>query len=67
MGSIAVVVWGVVAGRAIGVWILAAILAIGPMLTASLFGPARHRQVALGHALAPQAQLTPASVGARRG
>ena len=67
LGSIAVVVWGVVAGWEMGVWILMAIFMVGPMLTAAtLFMAARREQVAFEHAMAQRAQLAPVSVSAQR-
>lgn len=63
LGSIAVVVWGVVSSWEMGVWILMTIFMIGPMLTASvLFSLARREQTVVERAEAQLRQLEPAPV-----
>jgi hypothetical protein len=58
LGSVAVVVWGVVATWEIGVWILMVLFMILPMLTAAaLFMMARREQMAVEIAMARHAEL----------
>ena len=53
LGSLAVVVWGVVADWELGVWILMLMFLVGPMLTsAALFMMARREQLVVEHAIA---------------
>ena len=66
LGSLAVVVWGVVGGWEMGVWILMVLTMIGPMMTAAgLFVLARREQVALERAVAALGTLEPAPVRVR--
>lgn len=62
LGSIAVVVWGIVASWEMGVWVLMTIFMVGPMLTAAvLFMMARREQTVVERAYAQLAQLEPAT------
>ena len=63
LGSLAVVVWGVVVGWELGVWILMLMFLVGPMLTsAALFVMARREQLVVEHAMerSPSRELAPA-------
>jgi hypothetical protein len=58
LGSVAVVVWGVIASWEMGVWILMVLFMIVPMMTAAgLFMMARREQMALELAIARYAEL----------
>lgn len=60
LGSLAVIVWGVVANWEMGVWVLMMIFMVGPMLTAAfLYSLARREQTAADHARAAAGQLVP--------
>jgi hypothetical protein len=60
LASFATVVWGVVAGFELGVWIIVTIALIGPMMTAAvLFWMARRDQEALELSLASTPELAP--------
>lgn len=66
LASFAVVVWGVIYGFELGVWIIVTLALIGPMATASvLFWLARRDQEALELSMATSAQLV--TIGEKTG
>jgi hypothetical protein len=68
LASFAAVVWGVVAGFELGVWIIVTLALIGPMATAAaLFWMARRDQEALELSLASRAELELASINPTQG
>ena len=68
LGSLAVIVWGVMAQWEMGVWVLMMIFMVGPMVTAAaLYFLARREQLAVERERAIAAQLVPAEIESPRG
>jgi len=66
VASAGVVYWGVVQQFELGIWLVATVALIGPMVTASvLFWLARREQAALDLMLAQRPELAPATVSTR--
>jgi hypothetical protein len=66
LASAGVIVWGVIYGFELGVWMLVTIALIGPMLTAAvLFWMARREQQALEVMVASRAELVPVTISGK--